>query len=132
LADYDELALAAVNGPRAVVVAGPAEQIDALAEQLEDSVRTKRLRVSHAFHSPLVEPAAARFEELARGFTFSAPKLPIAPNLTGALLTDAEATDPAYWAAALRSPVRLAAGLGALADAGAPRPGGLGPGPPPT
>ncbi|HEV7614610.1 MAG TPA: type I polyketide synthase, partial [Solirubrobacterales bacterium] len=113
------LCLAAVNGPASVVVSG---EKDALAEweaaRAKEGRKVKRLRVSHAFHSQLMEPMLEEFEALAATLEFNPPRIPIVSNLTGALLGDEEAASPAYWAAQVRQPVRFADGAGLLAEQG--------------
>ncbi len=110
-----ELDLAAVNGPAASVVAGPAPAVAALAERLRAAgIPARRLHTSHAFHSRSMTPALAAFEEAVRR---SAPRPPASPYVSGATgtwVTAEEATDPAWWARQLREPVRFAAGLAAL------------------
>ncbi|MEP6720010.1 MAG: amino acid adenylation domain-containing protein [Variovorax sp.] len=102
------LSLAAENGPTACVAAGPFDAIEALRVALEaDGIPARLLQTSHAFHSAMMEPAVAPFEALVREVVLSAPTLPIYSTLTGRLLSDAEATDPHYWARHLRETVRF-------------------------
>jgi acyl transferase domain-containing protein len=111
-----QLALAAINGPDSVVVSGdqdPALEIAAHWEQRNR--KTKRLRVSHAFHSPRVEPMLDAFREIARTITYAEPRLPIISNLTGARLTAEQARDPDYWVLHARNPVRYLDGTRTLA-----------------
>ena len=110
--------LAAENGPRACVFAGSHEAIAAWTTALEQSgVAARALVTSHAFHSPAMDAAVAPFDRLVRGATLSAPRIPIFSTATGQRLTDAQATDPEYWATQLRKPVLFSrALLGALAE----------------
>ncbi|WP_218510228.1 polyketide synthase [Variovorax sp. dw_308] len=102
------ISLAAENGPTACVAAGPFEAIETLRATLEaEGVAVRLLQTSHAFHSSMMEAAVAPFEALVREVQLSAPTLPIYSTLTGHLLTDAEATDPRYWARHLREAVRF-------------------------
>ncbi|HYP83450.1 polyketide synthase [Variovorax sp.] len=102
------LSLAADNGPQVSVAAGPADAIEALRAALEaDGVVARVLQTSHAFHSAMMDPAVAPFEQLVRGIELQAPHLPLYSTLTGALLAPHEATDPRYWARHLREPVRF-------------------------
>ena len=111
----DGLEIATVNGPGTCVVAGPAEQVAAYAEQLKaDGVKAKELRTSHAFHSAMMEPILAEFTDLMRTVPLSAPRTRFLSNVSGDWITDAQATDPAYWAAHLRNPVRFGANIATL------------------
>ncbi len=115
----EELAIAAINGHRATVISG-AEQA-ALAVQADFEARgrrSKRLAVSHAFHSPLIEPMLAEFKEVAAGLDFNPPRIPIVSTLTGEPLSAEQATDPAYWVRQAREGVRFADALAALAEQG--------------
>ncbi|MEU7426178.1 SDR family NAD(P)-dependent oxidoreductase [Streptomyces sp. NPDC040750] len=111
----DRVGLAAVNGPRSVVVSGAAEAVDALAARFD---RSKRLTVSHAFHSPLMEPMLADFAEVAAGCSFEPPRIPIVSTLTGALAEPGRLTEPGHWVDHVRRPVRFAPALTALHELG--------------
>jgi len=111
----DEVCLAAVNGPGRSVVAGATEAIESLARRLRaQGTVSKRLRVSHAFHSDMMAPIADRFADALRGMTLKAPAVPFVSNLTGTWITAAEATTPDYWVEHLLKPVRFADGLAAI------------------
>ena len=108
----DQLVVAAVNGPTSVVVSGDEPALAEWAAQWDDrGVRTTRLRVSHAFHSPRMDPMLAEFERTARGLRFSAPEVPIVSNVTGTLATAQELCSPEYWVRQVRSPVRYLDGM---------------------
>ncbi|MFF5563628.1 SDR family NAD(P)-dependent oxidoreductase [Streptomyces sp. NPDC012623] len=109
----DTVSIAAVNGPRAVVVSGDEEAVAAVGAAFGDR-RTKRLRVSHAFHSPRMEPMLAEFARIAEGLRFAPPALAIVSNLTGALATTEELTSPAYWVRHVREAVRFGDGIRTL------------------
>ncbi|WP_407706883.1 SDR family NAD(P)-dependent oxidoreductase [Streptomyces phaeochromogenes] len=111
----ERVAIAAVNGPDAVVVSGEETAVALVAARFE---RSRRLRVSHAFHSPLMDPMLAAFAEVARSVTFHPPVIPLVSNLTGALADPAELCTPAYWVRHVREAVRFGDGMQALRDAG--------------
>ncbi|MFZ6030187.1 MAG: amino acid adenylation domain-containing protein [Chloroflexota bacterium] len=111
------LHLAAVNGPAACVVSGPAEAIDALEAQLNrQEIACRRLHTSHAFHSAMMDPILDEFVAAFAGVQLKPPAIPFISNLTGRWITPAEATDPHYWARHLRQAVRFADGLHLLAE----------------
>jgi NADPH:quinone reductase-like Zn-dependent oxidoreductase/malonyl CoA-acyl carrier protein transacylase/acyl carrier protein len=113
------VALAAVNGPSSVVVSGEEEQVLELAAGWEARGRkTKRLRVSHAFHSHRMDGMLAQFAEVAQSIDFKAPQIPLASNLTGEILTAELACTPDYWVSHVREPVRFRDGMRLLADHG--------------
>ena len=115
LVEDGELALAAVNAPGLCTVSGPEAAVARLAARLEAEGRPgRRLHTSHAFHSALVEPAMAPFGERVARVALQAPRIPFFSNVTGTWITDAEATDPGYWARHLRAPVRFSAAVGEL------------------
>ena len=100
--------IATVNGPGTCVVAGETDAITQFAEQLSaEGIGARRLRTSHAFHSPMMDPILAEFEQAVAAVPRSAPTLPFWSNVTGAPITAEQATDPAYWASHLRQPVRF-------------------------
>ncbi|MFF4523119.1 type I polyketide synthase [Streptomyces bluensis] len=115
----DGVALGAVNGPRSVVLSGPDEAVDAVAARLAGAGhRTARLRVSHAFHSPLMEPALDPFRAAVAELSFAEPTLPVVSNVTGRLAEPGELTTPDYWVRHLRETVRFADGVRTLAEHG--------------
>ncbi|MER5867394.1 type I polyketide synthase [Kitasatospora sp. NPDC002040] len=109
--------VAAVNGPRSVVVSGDAEAVAAVREVFADR-RTKQLKVSHAFHSAHLDGMLAEFGRIAAGLAFHPPQIPVVSNLTGKVATAAELTDPAYWVRHVREAVRFADVVGELAAEG--------------
>ncbi|AOS63728.1 type I polyketide synthase [Actinoalloteichus hymeniacidonis] len=113
------VSVAAVNAPDATVLAGPESELERIAETLAGrGIRVRRLAVSHAFHSALMEPMLAPFADVVAELTFEAPELPIVSDLTGEVVTAQEITDPAYWVRHARESVRFAAGIETLLHSG--------------
>jgi len=113
------VSIAALNAPRQVVISGLAETVDAAVAKLEaGGVTTRRLRVSHAFHSPLMEPMLEPFRRVAESIEYHPPERKLVSNLTGRL-ADREMAGPDYWVRHVRRPVRFADGVASLAAEGA-------------
>jgi len=110
----DAVSIAAVNAPEQVVISGRLDAVESIATVLADEgIKTSRLNVSHAFHSPLMTAAATAFEQEAASVTYRTPRLSLIANLTGARVSD-EITTPRYWSRHLREPVRFADGINTL------------------
>ncbi|MDQ0936683.1 type I polyketide synthase [Streptomyces turgidiscabies] len=110
--------VAAVNGPTAVVVSGDETgvgRVEGLA--VGAGVRVRRLRVSHAFHSPLMEAMLEEFGRVVASTRLREPRLGLVSGLTGGLVTD-EVTDPGYWVRHVREAVRFADAVVSLRGAG--------------
>nr|ASV47000.1 polyketide synthase [uncultured bacterium] len=115
----DQVSMAAVNGPLASVISGEESAVLDIAGMFADAGhKTRRLRVSHAFHSPLMEPMLAEFAEVAGSITYSAPKLSMVSNVTGALAEPGELESPGYWVRHVRAAVRFGDGVRAAVSAG--------------
>ncbi|MEU6813185.1 type I polyketide synthase, partial [Streptomyces sp. NPDC046831] len=111
----DRASIAALNGPRATVVSGAAEAVLAVAERARaQGARTRRLTVSHAFHSPLMEPMLEEFRQVLDGIAFTAPRLPFVSDLTGRLADADEPVSADHWVRHVRHAVRFADGVRAL------------------
>ncbi|WP_317931163.1 type I polyketide synthase [Streptomyces cellostaticus] len=116
--DRPLVGIAAVNGSRAVVISGAEADVEAAAEELARAgARTRRLRVSHAFHSPLMEPMLERFAQVVGAVSYQTPQLAMVSALTGQPVTT-EVTDPAYWVKHVREAVRFADAVSALRETG--------------
>jgi acyl transferase domain-containing protein/NADPH:quinone reductase-like Zn-dependent oxidoreductase len=109
------LAIAAVNGPANVVISGDDAALAAVLGELEAAgIGAKRLPVSHAFHSPLMEPVLERFAAIASRVSVAPPRMRLVSNLTGQLATAAELADPDRWVQHIRRPVQFARGVETL------------------
>ncbi|MGW1274425.1 acyltransferase domain-containing protein, partial [Streptomyces sp. NPDC002491] len=103
-----EVGIAALNGPSTTVVSGTAEAVARICEHFEAAGRrTTRLRVSHAFHSPLMDPALDDFRAVAAGIAYDEPTLSVVSARTGEPAPVGLLTDPEHWVRHLREPVRF-------------------------
>ncbi|MGA7704396.1 MAG: beta-ketoacyl synthase N-terminal-like domain-containing protein, partial [Solirubrobacteraceae bacterium] len=113
-----QVALAAVNGPSSAVLSGEEELVLGLERVWRERGRkTKRLRVSHAFHSPQMDAMLGEFGEVAERVSFAPPRIPVVSNLTGAAVSS-ELCEPSYWVRHVRETVRFADGVGWLTENG--------------
>ncbi|MFD4433406.1 type I polyketide synthase, partial [Nocardia sp. NPDC058497] len=127
LLDGARVSIAAVNGPASVVLSGVEDDVVAVADRCAGrGWRTHRLRVSHAFHSALMEPMLAEFASAIAGLVFARPSLPLVSTVTGARVGD-EMSDPSYWVGQVRETVRFADAVTAMADMGVGRFAEVGP-----
>ena len=111
----DSVWLAIDNGPRTCVLAGTVDAIAYVQERLaREGLACQRLETTHAYHSPLLRPIAEQVTELARGVSLRPPRIPYISNVTGTWITDAQATDPAYWAQHMLGTVRFGDALDEL------------------
>ena len=109
--------IAAVNGPDSVVVSGSEGAVGAVLAGL-GGVRSRRLRVSHAFHSPLMEPVLEEFGEVVSGLVLRDPVVPLVSGLSGRVVVPGEVSDPGYWVRHVREPVRFGDVVGELGRLG--------------
>ncbi|WP_066368516.1 type I polyketide synthase [Herbidospora mongoliensis] len=111
----DRVDIAAINGPDSLVIAGPADVIDEWAAR---GFKSNRLKVSHAFHSRLMEPMLEEFAKVLETLSFAEPQIPIVSG---------DMTTPGYWVRQVRETVRFADGVTRLRDQGVSRFVELGP-----
>jgi acyl transferase domain-containing protein/NADPH:quinone reductase-like Zn-dependent oxidoreductase/acyl carrier protein len=108
LLDPALVGIAAVNGPGSIVVSGDRDAVAAVVTHLREQGRkTKLLRTSHAFHSPLMEPALEEFRRIAEGIEYREPALPVVSTVTGRPATGQELRSAAYWVDHARGTVRF-------------------------
>ncbi|WP_425336822.1 SDR family NAD(P)-dependent oxidoreductase [Streptomyces profundus] len=108
--DGERVSLAAVNGPVSVVISGAEDAVKAVAREFPDR-RTRWLRVSHAFHSPLMDPMLDDFRKVAESITYHPPSIRLAKEMSSA----------DYWVRHVREPVRFADDLAFLQAEGVSR-----------
>ena len=116
----DQVGLAAVNGPEAVVISGEEHLALSIACRFEALGRSsRRLETAQAFHSPQVAAIAAEFREVAEGLAFAPPRIPLVSSLTGALATAEELGGAEHWVRQVQGTVRFHDALQELARLGA-------------
>jgi amino acid adenylation domain-containing protein len=115
------LSLAATNGARRCVVAGPDEDVATFAQWLDaQAIPSRMLATSHAFHSAMMEPVLPAFRAAVATVALHRPQRPVVSTVSGTWLTDSEATDPEYWTQHLRRTVRFAEALDTLGSLTSP------------
>ncbi|EFL20775.1 modular polyketide synthase [Streptomyces himastatinicus ATCC 53653] len=108
LPEGERATVAAVNGPTSVVVSGGEDVVErVMAVARERGRRVSRLRVSHAFHSPLMEPMLAEFAEIAASVAYRQPVLPAVSTVTGEPVGEEDWATADYWVDQVRRPVRF-------------------------
>ncbi|MGD1807096.1 type I polyketide synthase [Dapis sp. BLCC M126] len=114
IASIPQISIAAINGPESVVISGESVAVRSIVNSLELSgIKTKQLQVSHAFHSPLMEPMLTVFEAVANQITYNNPQIPIISNVTGTT-ADNSIASAQYWAEHICKPVLFAQGMETL------------------
>jgi acyl transferase domain-containing protein/acyl carrier protein len=112
------VSIAAINGPENTVISGRGQDLEKVLEACRrQSIRCRSLRVSHAFHSALLDPMLDAFEQVAAGVSYAQPRIQVISNLTGGPV-DEEMCHPGYWRAHARQAVRFADGVRALYEHG--------------
>ncbi|KOG88057.1 beta-ketoacyl synthase, partial [Streptomyces varsoviensis] len=123
------VSVAAVNGPASVVLSGDAQALGTLVAQLADKgLHPRELRVSHAFHSPRIDPILADFRSAIAHLSYAAPRIPIVPLAPGAADRGERMRSADYWVAQARAAVRFHDGVVRLGEAGVTTYLELGPG----
>ena len=114
----DKISLAAVNSHHQVVLSGDREALESVVEEMKsEGVSAKWLQVSHAFHSPLMDPMLSEFAEICGQVTYSPAKLSVISNLSGEIADEAISTAD-YWCKHVRAPVQFASGMETLVSQG--------------
>ncbi|ALG12162.1 acyl transferase domain-containing protein/acyl carrier protein [Kibdelosporangium phytohabitans] len=115
LAGRADVGIAAVNAPTRVVISGAHAAVSDVAESLAgEGFQTRRLRVSHAFHSSMMEPMQARFATALSGLRFAEPRIPLVSTVLGASSEDMRSVG--YWVRQVREPVRFGDAVRRLVD----------------
>jgi len=115
----DRVSIAALNGPENTVISGDGERVCEILHNLEQQgIKSKLLTVSHAFHSPLLEPILDEFERVAGEVAYSPPRIGLVSNLTGELFQPRDVVDKRYWRRHMREGVEFAAGIKTLHQQG--------------
>ncbi|MGC5407648.1 SDR family NAD(P)-dependent oxidoreductase [Streptomyces sp. DT225] len=116
------ISVAGVNGPEQTVVSGDEEAVESVrAHFAGQGARTRRLTVSHAFHSPHMDTMLSTYEETAATCTFHTPRIPLVSTVTGGWAGAEELADPAYWGRQVRQAVRFLDAMRTLEDASVAR-----------
>ena len=117
IASYpDKIAIAAINGCQSITISGKSEAIDKVIATLGE-IKTTKLNVSHAFHSPLMQPMLAEFAQIAGEVTYHSPQIDLISNVTGKNITD-EIANPKYWCQHISQTVRFSESMACLYEQG--------------
>ncbi|BCL81047.1 FAAL and PKS domain-containing protein [Ktedonobacteria bacterium brp13] len=115
----DRVSIAVINGPRNTVLSGDSQRIQLIVSQLEKAgIDTHPMAVSHAFHSPLIEPMLASYERIAGDITYTPSQIPLVSNVTGEVLEVGTIVDAHYWGTQTRTAVQFNASMQTLAAQG--------------
>jgi phthiocerol/phenolphthiocerol synthesis type-I polyketide synthase E len=113
------LDIAAINGPRSIVVSGENAQIDQLLQSAKDSgIDARKLVTSHAFHSHMMQPVLSEFKAVVSQLTFAPLQKSYVSSATGKLATDEQISNPDYWVNHLRQAVQFADAVKTLVSEG--------------
>jgi acyl transferase domain-containing protein len=115
LAEQSGTCIATINAPNTCVLSGTAAAIEkALTLADQQNILHQRLRTSHAFHSPMMDPAKDALQQYVQKCHPRPPTTPFISNLSGTWFSESNRTDPAYWGEHLRNAVRFSDGMTAL------------------
>ncbi|MBC6936368.1 MAG: acyltransferase domain-containing protein [Chloroflexi bacterium] len=111
----DRVSIAVINGPQNIVISGAAEAVEAVVEILkQEKIKSRRLAVAQASHSPLIDPMLDEFERVAQTVTYAEPNIALISCTTGQIVEPGEVTNAAYWRRHIRQPVRFATAMETL------------------
>jgi acyl transferase domain-containing protein/acyl carrier protein len=109
------LSISIINGEKMCVVGGTVAAIEELEQRLAaQEIASRRLPTAHAFHTSMMAQVSEQFSTVLEQVQLNAPQIPMLSNVTGQLLTEAEATDPQYWVRHMCETVRFADGVAKL------------------
>ena len=107
--------IATINRPDQCTISGKTEAIEAVEEQLaNDDIEATRIHISVAAHSEMVDPILEEFRKFLNELSFGQPEIPFVSNMTGAMISADEVTNPDYWVRHLRHTIRFSEGLETL------------------
>ncbi|WP_036801169.1 type I polyketide synthase [Pleurocapsa sp. PCC 7319] len=110
----EQLAIAAINSPQSIVISGAKIAVEEVISKFDlQGIKSKQLTVSHAFHSPLMNPILAEFSQVAESVSYNLPQIKVISNVTGHIATT-EISNPTYWVNHVVAPVRFADGIQTL------------------
>jgi natural product biosynthesis luciferase-like monooxygenase protein len=113
----EQIAIAAFNGPRNIIISGEDVAVTGAIAALElGNITCERLKVTHAFHSPLLDHVLEPFEQAAKQIAFHAPRIPLIANLSGRIFEKDALPDSRYWRRQMREPVRFVECIGAVLE----------------
>jgi len=111
-----KVSIATINGPTNIVVSGETKALQEIVMEFEGAgIECRSLEVSHAFHSPLMEPILKAFSSFAENIDYSPLTLPLASNLSGQIIPAGELLSAEYWMQHIRKPVKFSSGMDSLA-----------------
>ncbi|MCC5622300.1 type I polyketide synthase, partial [Nostoc sp. CHAB 5715] len=111
--------IAAENTPENIVISGENTDIEAVLTKLKsESIHYQRLSVSHAFHSPLMQPMLNEFKQVAKQVKYATPKIELISNVSGQMVSGSQMSQAQYWCEHILQPVRFSQGMTTLQQQG--------------